>query len=79
MYRSHNAPPPIMSSGKDFTVAIVGGGLVGVLCAIGLGRAGIQTDIFEAAVCTFIHFLRILLTSAFSTSTTISAQGLESV
>ena len=56
MYKPHNAPPPIMSSGKDFTVAIVGGGLVGVLCAIGLGRAGIQTYIFEAAVGTLTRF-----------------------
>ncbi|KZV73541.1 FAD/NAD-P-binding domain-containing protein [Peniophora sp. CONT] len=38
-----------MNSQNDFTVAIVGGGLVGVLCAIGLGRAGIKVDVFEAA------------------------------
>ena len=40
-----------MSSQKDFTVAIVGGGMVGLICAIGLARAGVQVDVFEAAVC----------------------------
>ena len=39
-----------MSSQKDFTVAIVGGGIVGLTCAITLARAGIEVDIFEAAV-----------------------------
>ncbi|VDB92174.1 unnamed protein product [Peniophora sp. CBMAI 1063] len=38
-----------MAISKDFTVAVIGGGLVGVLCAIALGRAGIKVDIFEAA------------------------------
>ncbi|TFY66084.1 hypothetical protein EVG20_g5005 [Dentipellis fragilis] len=37
------------SSAKDFRVAIVGGGVCGVVCAIALQRAGIQADIFEAA------------------------------
>ncbi|KZV72615.1 FAD/NAD-P-binding domain-containing protein [Peniophora sp. CONT] len=36
------------NSQKDFTVALVGGGIVGLTCAIGLARAGIQVDIFEA-------------------------------
>ena len=40
----------LMSSQKDFTVAIVGGGIVGLTCAITLARAGIEVDIFEAAV-----------------------------
>ena len=39
-----------MSSQKDFTVAIVGGGIVGLTCAITLARAGIEVDVFEAAV-----------------------------
>ncbi|TFY55993.1 hypothetical protein EVG20_g9106 [Dentipellis fragilis] len=34
---------------KNFRVAIVGGGVCGVVCAIGLQRAGIYVDIFEAA------------------------------
>lgn len=37
---------------RDFTVAIVGGGIVGLVCAIELARAGIQADVFEAAVST---------------------------
>ncbi|VDB84930.1 unnamed protein product [Peniophora sp. CBMAI 1063] len=38
-----------MSSQKDFTVAIVGGGIVGLVCAIALAREGIDVDVFEAA------------------------------
>ncbi|KAA1468748.1 FAD/NAD-P-binding domain-containing protein [Dentipellis sp. KUC8613] len=34
---------------KDFRVAIVGGGICGLVCAIGLVRAGIKVNIFEAA------------------------------
>ncbi|KAL0951681.1 hypothetical protein HGRIS_008360 [Hohenbuehelia grisea] len=34
---------------KDFKVAIVGGGMCGLLCAYGLGRRGIQVDVFESA------------------------------
>ncbi|KAA1472123.1 FAD/NAD-P-binding domain-containing protein [Dentipellis sp. KUC8613] len=37
------------SSTKDFRVAIVGGGVCGVVCAIALQQTGIQSDIFEAA------------------------------
>lgn len=39
-----------MSSQKDFAVAIVGGGIAGLVCAVGLARAGIEVDVFEAAV-----------------------------
>ena len=39
-----------MSAEKDFTVAIVGGGIAGLVCAVGLARAGIEVDVFEAAV-----------------------------
>ncbi|VDB92183.1 unnamed protein product [Peniophora sp. CBMAI 1063] len=38
-----------MNSTKDFNVAIVGGGIVGLICAIGLARAGVQVDVFESA------------------------------
>ena len=38
---------------KDFQVTIIGGGIVGLVCAIGLARAGVHVDIFEAAVCFF--------------------------
>ncbi|RDB28546.1 Salicylate hydroxylase [Hypsizygus marmoreus] len=34
---------------KDFKVAIVGGGMCGLLCAVGLARAGIQVNVFESA------------------------------
>jgi salicylate hydroxylase len=37
-------------SQKDFQVAIVGGGIVGLVCAISLAKAGLQVDVFEAAV-----------------------------
>ncbi|KAJ3502824.1 hypothetical protein NLJ89_g8712 [Agrocybe chaxingu] len=37
------------SSPKDFTVAIVGGGMCGLACAIVLNRAGIDVNVFEAA------------------------------
>ena len=39
-----------MEPQKDLTVAIIGGGLVGLVCAIGLAGAGVQVEIFEAAV-----------------------------
>ncbi|KAJ7702236.1 hypothetical protein B0H17DRAFT_1043345 [Mycena rosella] len=36
---------------KDFRVAIIGGGMCGLACAVGLARlAGIQAEVFEAAV-----------------------------
>ncbi|KDR85599.1 hypothetical protein GALMADRAFT_373240 [Galerina marginata CBS 339.88] len=34
---------------KDFSVAIVGGGLCGLACAVGLVRAGIEVAVFESA------------------------------
>lgn len=36
---------------KDFQVAIVGGGVCGLTCAIALQRAGVPVQLFEAAVC----------------------------
>ncbi|VDB92178.1 unnamed protein product [Peniophora sp. CBMAI 1063] len=38
-----------MSSNKDFTVAIVGGGFVGLTCAIELAKSGVHVEVFEAA------------------------------
>jgi salicylate hydroxylase len=35
---------------KDFQIAIIGGGIVGLVCAIGLAKAGLEVDVFEAAV-----------------------------
>ncbi|KAJ8469579.1 hypothetical protein ONZ45_g16846 [Pleurotus djamor] len=34
---------------KDFSVAIVGGGICGLLCAYALSKAGVQVEVFEAA------------------------------
>ncbi|KAG7452203.1 FAD/NAD(P)-binding domain-containing protein [Guyanagaster necrorhizus] len=33
---------------KDFTVAIVGGGMCGLACTVGLSKSGIHVDVFEA-------------------------------
>lgn len=35
---------------SDFSVSIIGGGIGGLTLAIGLARAGVAVDIFEAAV-----------------------------
>ncbi|KAI0060945.1 FAD/NAD-P-binding domain-containing protein [Artomyces pyxidatus] len=40
---------PIKSPEKDFSVAVVGGGICGLVAALGLIRSGIKVDIFEAA------------------------------
>ncbi|KAJ7118762.1 salicylate hydroxylase [Mycena epipterygia] len=37
------------ASTKDFRVAIVGGGMCGLACAVGLARLGIDAHVFEAA------------------------------
>ncbi|KAJ7894048.1 hypothetical protein B0H13DRAFT_2526053 [Mycena leptocephala] len=37
-----------MASTKDFRVAIVGGGMCGLACAVGLARFGIKAQVFEA-------------------------------
>ena len=37
--------------GKDFKVAIVGGGMIGLAAAVSLSRAGIEVEVFEATVC----------------------------
>lgn len=36
---------------KDFQVAVVGGGVCGLTCAIALHQAGVPVQLFEAAVC----------------------------
>ncbi|KAJ7311480.1 FAD/NAD-P-binding domain-containing protein [Mycena albidolilacea] len=36
------------TSAKDFRVAIVGGGMCGLACAVGLAHRGIRADVFEA-------------------------------
>ncbi|EIW86939.1 FAD/NAD(P)-binding domain-containing protein [Coniophora puteana RWD-64-598 SS2] len=38
-----------MTSRKDLRIAVVGGGMVGVACAVKLQRAGLKVDLFEAA------------------------------
>ncbi|KAJ7724174.1 hypothetical protein DFH07DRAFT_855076 [Mycena maculata] len=37
------------ASTKDFRVAIIGGGMCGLACAVGLAKRGIASDVFEAA------------------------------
>ncbi|KAJ7184330.1 FAD/NAD-P-binding domain-containing protein [Mycena filopes] len=37
------------ASVKDFRVAIIGGGMCGLACAVGLSRFGIHADVFESA------------------------------
>ncbi|KAF4620967.1 hypothetical protein D9613_001259 [Agrocybe pediades] len=37
------------SASKDFSVAIIGGGMCGLACAIGLVNAGLDVQVFEAA------------------------------
>jgi salicylate hydroxylase len=44
-----------MGASKDFEVSIVGGGIGGLSAAIGLLRAGIPVQVFEAAVSWRIH------------------------
>lgn len=39
-----------MTGKKDFSVSVVGGGIGGLSLAIGLIKAGLQVDVFEAAV-----------------------------
>ena len=39
-----------MMSQKAFTVSIVGGGIAGLVCAVGLARAGLHVHVFESAV-----------------------------
>lgn len=40
-----------ISMPKDFQVTIVGGGIVGLACAIALKREGVPVQIYEATVC----------------------------
>ena len=69
-----------MASEKKFTVAIVGGGFVGLVCAVELARQGIRVDVFEAAVraLTLLH-LDTTLTTLSSRVMETSARGSESV
>ncbi|KAF8973500.1 salicylate hydroxylase [Flammula alnicola] len=39
----------MQQASKDFSVSIVGGGMCGLACAIGLTKAGISVKVFEAA------------------------------
>ena len=48
-----------MASHRDLKVAIIGGGMCGVACAVGLVRAGLSVEIFEAAVCSGKYYLQI--------------------
>lgn len=39
----------------DTRVAIVGGGVCGLTCAVALAKEGIKAEVFEAAVCLVNH------------------------
>ncbi len=43
------------SNTKDFQVAVIGGGVCGLACAIALQNTGVPVEIFEAAVCRSQH------------------------
>ena len=45
-------------NGKDFSLAIIGGGICGLTLAIALAKAGIRSDVFEAAVRLFYQIKR---------------------
>ena len=47
-----------LTRGKDFSLAIVGGGICGLTLAIALAKAGIRSDVFEAAVRVFYQTMR---------------------
>jgi monoamine oxidase len=38
---------------KDFRIAIVGGGMIGLAAAVSLARVGIEVEVFEATVREF--------------------------
>ncbi|VDB92175.1 unnamed protein product [Peniophora sp. CBMAI 1063] len=38
-----------MNAQQDFRVVLIGGGIVGLICAIALAQKGVQVDIYEAA------------------------------
>ena len=40
---------------KDFEIAIVGGGVCGITCAVALLRRGISAHVYEATVSIFIR------------------------
>lgn len=42
-------------AGKQLRVAIVGGGVCGLTCALALAREGIHAEVFEAAVSHMTH------------------------
>lgn len=42
---------------KNFSVSIVGGGVCGLTCAIGLAKEGVPVDIFESAVSITLLWL----------------------
>ena len=45
-----DSTPPMQSTKKDLRIAVVGGGLCGLICAVGLTRAGVDVQLYEAAV-----------------------------
>ena len=53
--------PDSALQGKDFEVAIIGGGICGLACALTLAKQGVTVQIYEAAVCDVHCRIRIEL------------------
>lgn len=51
----YNGDDPASSNEASFRVAIIGGGMCGLLLAIALHRSGIDVEVFESAVSHLIH------------------------
>lgn len=44
--------PPAAPASKKLRVAVVGGGVSGLTCAIALARLGLDVQVYEGAVCS---------------------------
>ena len=52
-------------STESLRVAVVGGGVCGLTCAVALQRRGVDVQVYEAAVCTTVLGLTSVLTVPF--------------
>ena len=62
-----------MGAQSGLQIAIVGGGVCGLTCAIALAQRGVHVEIFEAAV-SFLYTYSVI---RFLTSVHIDSQNLE--